>query len=137
MPRPNKVVAVNRATAQLSKLQNEENQFFTGVAAFGFNFAKDLAHVVVTVNDINDPAAAPLLTTYVKASGDVVNLINHSDPLGAAREEVNVQSPASYALVAELRPLRGGPGDATRRTRRTARGPSPRPWTWARCCCWS
>ncbi len=97
-----KVVAVNRATAQLSKLQNEENLFFTGVAAYGFNFTSDLAHVVVTVNAIADPAAAPLLTTYVKASGDVVNLINHSDPLGAAREEVNVQSPASYALVAEL-----------------------------------
>ena len=72
------------------------------MAAFGFNFTKDLARVVVTVNAIADPAAAPLLATYIKASGDVVDLINHSNPLGAAREEVNVQSPASYALVAEL-----------------------------------
>lgn len=96
-----KVVAVTRATAQLSSLASEENAFFTGVAAFSFNFTKALERAVVAVEEIRDPKAAPLLADYVAASRQVVYLINRGDPLAAARAEVNAQSPASTALIQE------------------------------------
>ncbi|HVB70176.1 MAG TPA: PAS domain S-box protein [Acidimicrobiales bacterium] len=96
-----KVVAVTRATAQLSKLANEEDQFFTGVAAYSFNFRSALARVVVAVNAIKDPQADAPLRAFVTATRRVVKLVDQGDSLGAARAEVSVQAPANYALVAE------------------------------------
>jgi PAS domain S-box-containing protein len=97
-----KVVAVTKATAQLSRLQAAEDALFTGSAsALSVNFTAVLARVLGAANAIHDPAAGGAIANYVVQSESVVNLIDQNKLAAAARAAQRGQGPAGDELIAE------------------------------------